>query len=154
MNDYFELLATEFPSLVRLFDVETSYEGRPIKAIVISRDESAGNPVMFVDGGVHAREWVGHMAVIYLLYQLVERSAMNGDLLTNLDWVIVPMANPDGYVYTHTTERFWRKNRRPINAQCVGVDNNRNFGYEWRAGVDVRQTVEKLNSRHIKNIIL
>jgi murein tripeptide amidase MpaA len=88
---------------------------------------------MFVDGGIHAREWAAHMSVIYLMYQLVERSSSNMQLLDNLDWVIIPIVNPDGYVYSHTTDRFWRKNRRPQNAQCVGVDPNRNFAYEWRA---------------------
>lgn len=41
------------------------------------------------------------------------------------------MANPDGYEYTHTTDRMWRKNRRPSGRQCPGVDLNRNFGYAW-----------------------
>jgi murein tripeptide amidase MpaA len=60
---------------------------------------------MFVDGGIHAREWAAHMSVIYLMYQLVERSSSNMQLLDNLDWVIIPIVNPDGYVYSHTTDR-------------------------------------------------
>jgi murein tripeptide amidase MpaA len=131
-------LAAEFPSLVRVFDTETSHEGRPIKAIVISRDESANHPVMFIDGGIHAREWAAHMSVVYLIFQLVERAALNNELLENLDWVIIPVVNPDGFVYSMNTERFWRKNRRPIaGSECIGVDNNRNFAYEWRIGTNV-----------------
>lgn len=38
--------------------------------------------------------------------------------------------NPDGYEYTHTTDRLWRKNRRR-NTFCTGVDLNRNYGYKW-----------------------
>lgn len=48
------------------------------------------------------REWAGHMSVLYLLYQLVENYADNLELLRNVDWVVVPVVNPDGYVYTHT----------------------------------------------------
>lgn len=38
--------------------------------------------------------------------------------------------NPDGYEYTHTNDRLWRKNRRRNNF-CYGVDLNRNYGYKW-----------------------
>ena len=51
-------------------------------------------------------------------------------------WHIIPMFNPDGYEYTHTTDRFWSKNRRPFRGnatlevtrdECNGVNLNRNF---------------------------
>lgn len=38
--------------------------------------------------------------------------------------------NPDGYEYTHSGDRLWRKNRRR-NSICTGVDLNRNYGYKW-----------------------
>lgn len=55
--------------------------------------------------------------------------------MANMDILVVPMANPDGYVYTWTTDRFWRKNRR-INAgtTCAGVDLNRNWDYHFGVG--------------------
>ena len=48
-------------------------------------------------------------------------------LLSQLTFVIVPVVNPDGFVYTFTDDRFWRKNRRDDH----GVDTNRNFGTAW-----------------------
>merc|ERR1712150_263863 len=42
------------------------------------------------------------------------------------------MGNPDGYVYTWTNERLWRKNRQPNSGACVGTDLNRNFDANWR----------------------
>lgn len=42
------------------------------------------------------------MSVVYLLYQLVENYSANMELLRNVDWVVVPVVNPDGYVYTFT----------------------------------------------------
>ncbi len=43
--------------------------------------------------------------------------------------------NPDGYEYTHTTYRMWRKNRSPNRvSSCIGTDLNRNFDFKWRMG--------------------
>ena len=46
--------------------------------------------------------------------------------MNTFDFWLVPVANPDGYVYSWTFDRMWRKNRSP-NEKCVGVDLNRNF---------------------------
>lgn len=40
---------------------------------------------------------------------------------------IVPVLNPDGYEFTHTKDRMWRKNRAHHEGECVGIDLNRNF---------------------------
>lgn len=46
--------------------------------------------------------------------------------------VLVPMANPDGYEFSHTTDRMWRKNRRETpDSACRGVDLNRNWAKAW-----------------------
>ena len=38
------------------------------------------------------------------------------------------MMNPDGYEFSRTEDRMWRKNRQKIaGSECVGVDINRNF---------------------------
>jgi len=48
------------------------------------------------------------------------------------DYYIMPVVNADGYEYTFTVDRLWRKNRRKAGyAGCSGVDLNRNFGYKW-----------------------
>jgi murein tripeptide amidase MpaA len=60
--DYIDQLAETFPNLIRVWTQGYSHEGRPIKAMVISRDEAANHPVVFVDSGIHAREWAAHMA--------------------------------------------------------------------------------------------
>ena len=48
----------------------------------------------------------------------------------------MPVANPDGYDYTFSTERFWRKNLRDNNGDGQitvgdGVDPNRNYPTKW-----------------------
>ncbi|KAG7257582.1 hypothetical protein CRUP_037397 [Coryphaenoides rupestris] len=52
-------------------------------------------------------------------------------LLNTMDIYMLLLANPDGYSYTHTNNRMWRKTRS-VNpgSNCRGVDPNRN----WDAG--------------------
>jgi hypothetical protein len=47
-------------------------------------------------------------------------------LLASRDVWVLPVANPDGYEYTFTTDRLWRKNRRDNGDGTFGVDLNRN----------------------------
>ncbi|KAK5981948.1 hypothetical protein GCK32_020776 [Trichostrongylus colubriformis] len=50
------------------------------------------------------------------------------------DWYIIPEANPDGYEYSRTSDRLWRKTRSrnvTVNKWCVGADANRNWGHRW-----------------------
>lgn len=37
------------------------------------------------------------------------------------------VTNPDGYIYSWTTNRWWRKNLKKTKSSCLGVDLNRNF---------------------------
>lgn len=51
--------------------------------------------------------------------------------LNSYTWVIIPVVNPDGYEYSWTTDRMWRKNRKFISNQCSGVDINRNYNVDF-----------------------
>lgn len=61
--------------------------------------------------GMHAREWISVAVATYILSQLVERNSSYTKLLDLSDWMILPVVNPDGYEYTHTYDRLWRKTR-------------------------------------------
>ena len=57
-------------------------------------------------------------------------------MLDDYDWYIIPISNPDGYIYSHNIDRLWRKTRSPPpngGLACAGVDPNRNFGYKWNS---------------------
>jgi hypothetical protein len=44
----------------------------------------------------------------------------------------VPIHNVDGYDYTHTNDRLWRKNRQANSGStCIGTDINRNYPYRY-----------------------
>ncbi|XP_076167268.1 carboxypeptidase B isoform X2 [Ptiloglossa arizonensis] len=140
---YLEYLAFKYPKMVELITIGHSYEGQPIKMVKISTGRNKE--------GMHAREWIGSAVATYILSQLVEKNASYAKLLDNSDWMILPVVNPDGYEFTHTGDRLWRKTRsnhgendddsrllRLVNqyarwfwGKCEGVDPNRNFGYHW-----------------------
>lgn len=68
---------------------------------------------------------------LYIINQLVEKSAANKQVLEKLNWVVVPIVNPDGYVHSHQKQRLWRKTRKPNGRNCIGADANRNYAFKW-----------------------
>lgn len=132
INAYLDELAKAYPSRITVETVGQSYEGRDLKTITISNgDGKSGKNVIFLDAGIHAREWIAPAAALYVIHQLAENFVANAELLKDYDWVILPVVNPDGYEYTHTTTRMWRKTRRPVSGSCYGTDANRNFDFHW-----------------------
>lgn len=127
-----ERIANQYPDLVTLVSPGLSYEGRPIKYLKISTTNfnDPRKPIYFMDAMIHAREWVTTPVTLYSIFRLVENlRTEDTDLRDDVDWIILPVVNPDGYEYTHTDERLWRKTRsiNPLNEACVGTDGNRNF---------------------------
>jgi carboxypeptidase T len=133
----FASLAAANPGLTTWTSIGNSLNGVPIKALKISStpsmDDPAKDDVVFV-GLHHAREWMTPETALFLADELLTLRATDAELQVDMDrlqiW-IVPVVNPDGYAYTVTTDRFWRKNRR-VNADgSHGVDLNRNWGFQW-----------------------
>ena len=49
------------------------------------------------------------LVITSLLFDLSSDCKDKGVL--SVDWYVAPLINPDGYEYTHTNQRYWRKNR-------------------------------------------
>ncbi|XP_053692246.1 zinc carboxypeptidase A 1-like [Sabethes cyaneus] len=126
-------LAQQYSEVLSVEPIGYSYEGRDLRIIKVSYKQ--GNPGIFVDANIHAREWITSATVTWILNELLtsEDKAVR-ELAENYDWYIVPVANPDGFVYTHTTNRLWRKTRYPYTTLCHGADPNRNFDFQWNNG--------------------
>ncbi|XP_011630691.2 LOW QUALITY PROTEIN: carboxypeptidase B-like [Pogonomyrmex barbatus] len=121
---YLDYLADTYPDVCSVQTIGRSIEGRELKLLRISNGKPNA-PAIWIDGGIHAREWISPAVVTYIIDQLVENSEN-----LDVDYYILPVANPDGYEYTFAHDRLWRKNRRK-GTICSGVDLNRNFGYHW-----------------------
>ena len=90
---------------------------------------------MWIDAGIHAREWISPATCTWMIRELIENDAKHPQLLNDLDWYILPIVNPDGYAFTQTSDRLWRKTRSDYGQSgCYGVDANRNWGYHWNDG--------------------
>lgn len=100
-------------------------EGRNMMALEIG----TGSKAISIDCGIHAREWV---ADAYCQWFINE--AINGGFAqytNDVTFIVQPTLNPDGYAYTWTNQRMWRKNRSKGTGQCYGVDLNRNYDANW-----------------------
>jgi hypothetical protein len=129
---------------VKLYDIGNTIEGRDIWAVRMTQGVAGlrlgKRPAVLYQGTTHAREWISTEVAMRLLEWFVaERRAENPDVVDILEtrelW-FVPVVNPDGYEFTFTTERLWRKNLRDnddngtIN-NADGVDLNRNYPEHW-----------------------
>lgn len=131
-----ELIARR-PDLVSRSVIGTTHEGRPIWVMRISGETGgACKPGFLLNGLTHAREWITPMNVMYLAERLVDDYGTDPEItavVDQMEWFIIPVLNPDGYAFSWSTNRLWRKNRAPHPqiASRRGVDLNRNYSVDW-----------------------
>ncbi|CAH0591700.1 unnamed protein product [Chrysodeixis includens] len=136
INDYLDYIGETYPNVAKVVDAANSFEGRPIKYVKISTTnfEDESKPIIYIDGGMHGRERISPPPVTWAIHKLVE-NVTEKDLLERFDWILLPVANPDGYQFTFTTNRLWRKScsndQHLLSTVCLGVDLNRNFDFYW-----------------------
>ncbi|XP_074602732.1 carboxypeptidase B-like [Brevipalpus obovatus] len=132
---YIRDLQNQHRDMMQIETIGRTTEGRDIRVVKIGYNVSTeSKPIIYLQGGIHAREWIATSTVTYLIYALVHNKddPETKEILSKFDWYIVPNVNPDGYEYSHTRVRMWRKTRsRQVSNLCIGVDPNRNFGFKW-----------------------
>lgn len=153
-----------YPDNVETFVVGETFEKRKILGLKISTalKKNLNKSAVFIEGGIHAREWISPAVVTYVIKKVLWHKNDNKirEALPLFDWYFVPVLNPDGYEYTFNevsswsrlffvlfelyvlhfkNHRLWRKNKsynrlkNPLKApECIGVDLNRNWDFKWR----------------------
>ncbi|KAG9247561.1 hypothetical protein BJ878DRAFT_165977 [Calycina marina] len=130
-------LVTSFPTQAEIVTAGSSVGSQAITGIHFWGSGGKGsNPAVVIHGTVHAREWITTMTTEYFAYNLLTNYATSTEIkgfVDKYDYYIFPVVNPDGFVYTQTTNRLWRKNRQspPSGSTCYGTDINRNWPYQW-----------------------
>ncbi|XP_023330917.1 carboxypeptidase B [Eurytemora carolleeae] len=132
MHDFMDFLVSTY-DYVSVSSIGQSYEGNDMRVLSVCKGGCGNKPAIWIDGGIHAREWVSPATVTYMINELLENNSDHPDLTEELDWYIIPNINPDGYNYSYT-DRLWRKTRSPNDNGCFGTDANRNWGFHWNEG--------------------
>jgi hypothetical protein len=132
IQSWLQELVQAYPDLVSVQSIGKS-DGNVDLPLAIVSTGGSGKSAIWLDGNIHAREWISPATVTYILNELVTKSEEHADLLSKYDFYILPNVNPDGYLWTHSNTRLWRKTRKDHDSAfgCLGTDANRNWGYLW-----------------------
>uniref|UniRef100_A0A8D2DUN0 Carboxypeptidase A1 n=1 Tax=Sciurus vulgaris TaxID=55149 RepID=A0A8D2DUN0_SCIVU len=128
--NFMDLLVAEHPQLVSKIQIGDTYEGRPIYVLKFS---TGGNnrPAIWIDTGIHSREWVTQASGVWFAKKITQDYGQDPTftaILNNMDIFLEIVTNPDGFAFTHSKNRLWRKTRSLTSgSSCVGVDPNRNW---------------------------
>ncbi len=141
MIDELDAIHTAYPDITTARDsIGSTHEGRALWAIKVSDnpDVQEDEPEVLFDALHHAREPITVSVVLNTLNYLCANYGSDPEvtfLVDNRQIWFVPIVNPDGYIYNENNYPngggMWRKNRRVISGDTLGVDNNRNYTYQW-----------------------
>ena len=133
-----------YPGVTKLVKLGTTHQGRDILALKVTQgargQKDGSRPAVIYSSTQHAREWIAPEMTRRIMNTYLQRWAADDEptkkLLQRTELWFVPVMNPDGYEYTFTNERLWRKNLRDNNGNGTtevgdGVDPNRNFPSHW-----------------------
>ncbi|KAM9278945.1 LOW QUALITY PROTEIN: carboxypeptidase A6 [Cariama cristata] len=121
--------------LVHMFSVGKSYEGRPLFVLKLGKRSRPYKKAVWLDCGIHAREWIGPAFCQWFVkeaLQTYQTDPAMRKILTQLYFYVMPVFNVDGYQFSWTNDRFWRKTRsKNTRFRCHGVDANGNWKVKW-----------------------
>jgi hypothetical protein len=140
INNFIDEIVDRFPNASRATLVATTYEiGRTLenRALKVLRLKTPSTTrSIWIDCGIHAREWASPATCVSFTDRIINEYLAGVPAITALmnkyEFHILPVLNPDGYEFSHTTTRLWRKNRKVnTGSTCLGVDLNRNSNFQW-----------------------
>ncbi len=142
---WYDELVAGYPNLITKIRMGYSAEGRDLWVLEVTSDGDTQvdhKPGFLVDGTMHAREWSTTQAASYFMWRLLTEYDIDPTihwLLNNRRIYVIPMLNPDGYIYdgdgAETLGHHWRKNRNDATpTDEIGVDLNRNWDHYWDWG--------------------
>jgi murein tripeptide amidase MpaA len=151
-------------ALFNRVQIGQTYNGRPIWAYQLSDGDNltisgANEGAALINGGIHAREWQSPEALTGYMERLSDESEdqhIAQYLLENLNLVLIPVLNVDGFLQTQRFPtqvtssqqqprdgRMRRKNMREVDEDLAtlgdnlqGIDLNRNNAPYWATNSD------------------
>ncbi|KAG8452314.1 hypothetical protein GDO86_004210 [Hymenochirus boettgeri] len=131
-----EQIVAKHPDMLEKINIGVSFEKRPLYVLKLSGKEKTAKHAVWIDCGIHAREWISPAFCLWFVGHSVEYYGVDvpmTKLLRYLDFYILPVMNVDGYHFSWIkSNRMWRKNRSVYpDSDCIGTDLNRNFDAGW-----------------------
>lgn len=102
---YMDEMEAEFPGITEVEQMGRTEEGREIRGLRITSEEHLGRetlPIIFVTAGTSARDWISVMSAVNLMHELVKHYDDFRNIVDNIEWFVIPVANPDGYEFSRT----------------------------------------------------
>ncbi|KAL1516707.1 hypothetical protein ABEB36_000584 [Hypothenemus hampei] len=135
ISQWLREMVFNYDDKLTLLNAGRTFEGRDILGVKLEIGNRRNRRAVFIEVNIHAREWVTSATATYILNQLlINQDAAVRELAESYVWYIFPVANPDGFVFSHTNNRLWRKTRTRSSILCFGTDPNRNWPYQWMQG--------------------
>jgi len=145
INQILRQTQVKYPQLARVLDIAKEFgpgkthEGRPIFAIRFSNDTGVigeEKPAILILSAHHCREIVTPEIALRIVEKFPELYNEGDSLVRKVidryQLFVVPILNVDGLEYVWSTNRLWRKNRKPTSTRNVfGIDLNRNYNLDW-----------------------
>ena len=158
-------LSKAYPDLITYKVVGKSEYGRNLYAVSLGN----GKPTTFINGSLHAREWITSMLNMNMIEEYAKAYKQNKNIdgynarniLNNTTIWFMPMVNPDGVTLQQQGLNAFpkkdhdalirmnagSKNFKRWKANAKGVDLNRNFSVDWKT---VSGNVSKPNYQNHK----
>jgi hypothetical protein len=114
---FMEDLVATYPDIAEMISLGLSVEGRPLWALRVT-GPGDDKPGAMYHGAQHGNEKAGASVVAYAAYHLLtnyESDPNVAALVDNVEWFLLPIMNPDGYV-------------RHSRWNAHSIDLNRNWG--------------------------
>lgn len=80
--DWMDQLAVKH-DFIQTFEIGKSFEGVPIKGVLLSKKK--GNTGVFVEGGIHSREWISPATATFILDHLINSEGID---ISSINYVI------------------------------------------------------------------
>ncbi|MGI6255034.1 MAG: M14 family zinc carboxypeptidase [Acutalibacter sp.] len=123
IQDYLKFWKEEYPEIVTLGSIGTSYEGREIPLISLTMG-SGKKPAVLLTGNIHSAELMSSCAVLYAIHGLLQGSKADKQIQTLLTDKIVyciPRINVDAAERDLFTDEFYRGSTMPFHEEEDGV---------------------------------
>jgi hypothetical protein len=124
---YMKRFALSYPDLVELYEINKSYEGRPILQMTLTNKKTGtatDKPAGFFEGNRHSGEVTSAESVLWLMQHLLDNYGKDDEITNLIDRNAIylrPINNPDGHnMYIHTAQAN-RSTIRPYDQDGDGL---------------------------------